>query len=103
MFSLTAIKSSFPLWFYIVCKDSKATKILSEISRLFVKALWYSVMILGIIILSLLHKTFKKILYNTLHKLMGLYLETDSGHLTLRIKLTKLWLRCGGREVVFRN
>ena len=46
---------------------------LSEISRLFVKAFWFSVIIFGRIFLSLFAKTFENILYNTLQRLVGHY------------------------------
>ena len=41
---------------------SKATRILSEIKRFFVKALWCSVMMDGSILLSLFARTLEKIL-----------------------------------------
>ena len=60
-------------------RDSKATKILSEISRLLVKALWCSIIIFGRIFFSLFVRTFEKILYKTLQRLIGLNSEAYLG------------------------
>ena len=56
-------------------------------SLLFVKAFWCSRIIFGKIFFSLLAKNFKKILYKTLHKLIGLNSETNSGLLTLGMSM----------------
>ena len=87
----------------MLCKDSKATKILSDMRRLLVKALWCSVIIFGNILLSLFAKTLEKILYNTLHKLIGLNSEACSGFFFFGIRVMNVWLRCSGREAEFKN
>ena len=78
MSSLIAMKPSFPMCF-CMCRDSNATKILFEIRWLLVKALWFSVIIFGKVHLSLLAKTFEKILYKTLQRLIGLKSYANSG------------------------
>ena len=78
MSSLIAMKPSFPVCFCMLCRDSNATKILSKIRRLLVKALWCSVIIFGRMLLSLFAKTFEKILHKTLQTLIGLKLKACS-------------------------
>ena len=79
MSSLIAIKPFFPVCFCMLCSDSYATKILSEMRWLLVKALWFSVIIFGKMHLSLIAKTFEKILYKTLQRLIGLKSAANSG------------------------
>ena len=85
--SYIAIKSSFLLCFCILWRDSKATKTLSKISLLLVKALWCSVIIFGRIRFSLFSKTFEKIFYRTLHRLMGWNFEANSGFFVFWIRV----------------
>lgn len=56
--------------------DSKATKMLLEISQLFVKALWCSVIIFGRIFLIYLPELWRK--YKTLQRLIDLYSDAYS-------------------------
>ena len=63
---------------------------LSEISLLFVKALWCSVIIFGKIIFSLFAKTLEKILYNTLQRLMELNLKAYSRFFFLGMRVIKV-------------
>ena len=79
MSSLIAMKSFFLVCFCMLCRDSNATKILSEIRRILVKALWFLVIIFGKMHLSLLIKTFEKILNTTLQRLIGLKSDAYSG------------------------
>ena len=89
--SLRAMKSPLvDLWFCKQWSNSKATRILSEISRFFVKALCCSIMICGSIFFNLLANTLENILYNTLHKLIGRNSETKSRFFTFGIK----WWMC---------
>ena len=74
----------------MLCKDSKATKILLEISLLLVKALWCFVIILGKSLFKLFAKTLEKILYRTLQRLMGLYSEAYSGLSFLGMRVIKV-------------
>jgi len=71
-------------------KKLKTTRILLDISHSFVKEIWFSVIICGKIVFSLLANTLEKILYNTLHRLMGRNSETNSGFLTFGIKVVKV-------------
>ena len=84
-------------------RDSKATKILSEISLLLVKALWFSVIIFGRILFNLFAKTLEKILYRTLQRLMGRNSEPNFGFFFLGIRAIKFWFKCSGKEAIFRN
>ena len=59
------------------------------IRRSFTKADWCFVMIDGRNFLSLFVRTLEKILYRTLHKLMGRYSDMDLGFFTLGIRIIK--------------
>lgn len=62
-------------------------RMLSVITLLAWKTLWFLDTTKGRIGFSLLARTFKTILYTTLHRLIGLKLEISSGDLTLGIRV----------------
>ena len=62
----------------------------SEISLLFVKALWCFVIIFGKIFFSLFAKILEKVLYKTLQMLMGLNSEAYSGFFFLGMRVIKV-------------
>ena len=59
--------------------------------------------IFGEILLSLFAKTFEKILYNTLQRLIGLNSEASFGFFFFGIRVMNVWLRCSGKEAAFRK
>ena len=55
----------------MLCKVSNATRILSKIKRVLVKALWCSIIMDGKILFNLFAITLENILQKTLHRLIG--------------------------------
>lgn len=86
--SIMAIKPSLlELYFCKLWRVSKATKMLSKMRLLLVKALLCSIIVRGSTFLSQFAKTFENILYRTLHRLIGRNSKTSSEHLTFRMRV----------------
>ena len=84
-------KVILPNMFLHAMERSKSTKILSNISLLLVKVLWFSVIIFGRILFNLFPRTFKKILYRTLQRLMGRNSKANSRFFFFGIRVIKVW------------
>ena len=101
---IIAINPSFPVFlFFMWCKVSKATKMLSEVTLSDWKALWYYEITIGRRLLSWLAITFEINLYQILHRAIGQNLVTLSGHLTLGIRVTHVWLMLAGILPAFKQ
>ena len=78
------------LFFFMLCKVSYATKMLSVINLYGTKALWELEIKFGRISFNRLTNILDMILYSTLHKLMGRYCMINSGSLVLGI--SAMWV-----------
>ena len=97
MSNLRAIKPILlEVSFFMQCNISKATRMLSVISRSFANVDWCSEIRLGRNFFSLFARTSEKFLYKTLHKLIGRNSVTNSGLTTLGTRVMKVWLMGGG-------